>query len=80
MDPWNNESYCVLWNCFCCNNSFIEDMLESGIFDLPSHTKNHSGAFERILGCYFNMKLKTISKININTYVKIGLAQDPFTI
>tara|TARA_B100000925_G_C22007870_1_gene474574 strand:- start:2462 stop:3832 length:1371 start_codon:yes stop_codon:yes gene_type:complete len=79
MGPWNNEPYTILWNCFCCNNSFIKDMLESGVFDLPSHTKNHSCAFEKILGYYFNMKLKTIDIVNSNTYKKIFLDQDKLT-
>ena len=79
MGPWNNEPHLVLWCCFCCNNSFIKDMLESGVFDLPSHTKNHSCAFERILGYYFNLKLKTINIVDSNTYEKIFLTQDPFS-
>ena len=65
----------ITWNSFCCNNTFINNMLDSGIFDLPSFTKEHSCAFERILGCYFNNKLKYIHEIDSNTYKKIFLGQ-----
>ena len=59
-------------------------MFDSGIFDLPSPTKNHSCAFERILGYYFKMKLKNINEIshipqtkviNSDVYEKIFLTQ-----
>ncbi len=79
MGPWTNEPYLVLSNCFCCNNLFIKDMLESGVFDLPSHTKNHSCAFERILGYYFSKKLKTIGILDSESYDKIHLGQNPIT-
>ena len=69
MNDYNNDPI-IYKNCFCCNNLFIQDMLESGLFDLPSHTKNHSYAFERILGYYFNMKLDHINEIDINTFNK----------
>ena len=80
MGPWNNEPYFVAWNCFCCNNYFIEEMFKDGIFDLPSFTKNHSVAFERILGYYFGTKLKTVGEVRDGPYWKVGLQQDPFTI
>lgn len=86
MKEWNNNPM-ILWNSFCCNNYFILDMLEDGIFDLPSNTKNHSCAFERILGCYFNLKLKSILTIGKNNcdmnndiYQKIPLYQTKITL
>ena len=74
MNCWNNDSI-VLWNCFCCNNMFINNMLNSGIFDLPSNTKAHSCAFERILGCYFKKTLKDIKCIDNSFFTKIFLNQ-----
>jgi hypothetical protein len=76
MNNWDNEPL-VLCNNFCCNNLFINDMLNSGLFDLPSNTKNHSCAFERILGCYFKNKLNEIVTLNNNSFNKIYLCQDP---
>jgi hypothetical protein len=75
MKAWNNDPL-VLWNCFCCNNVFINSMLNSGIFDLPSNTKAHSCAFERILGCYFKKTLKDIKTIDENNFKKLFLGQD----
>ena len=75
MDVWNNDPI-VLWNCFCCNNIFINNMLKSGVFNIISNTKEHSCAFERILGVYFNKKLKNINVINNNSFRKIFLNQD----
>ena len=63
MKDWNNDSS-VCYNSFCCNDVFIKDMLDNGLFDLPSNTKNHSYAFERILGCYFKLKLNNIKILN----------------
>jgi len=74
MNCWNNDSI-ILWNCFCCNNMFINNMLNSGIFDLPSNTKAHSCAFERILGCYFKKILKDIKCIDNSFFTKIFLNQ-----
>jgi hypothetical protein len=51
-------------------------MLNSGIFDLPSNTKAHSCAFERILGCYFKKTLKDIKTIDENNFKKLFLGQD----
>jgi hypothetical protein len=78
MNKWNNDPI-VLWNCFCCNNLFIDNMFQDKIFDLHSNTKEHSCAFERILGCYLNYKLKTINKIHSKSFNKIFLSQDPIS-
>jgi hypothetical protein len=76
MNDWNNDGI-ILWDCFCCNNVFINNMLNSGLFDLPSNTKAHSCAFERILACYFNKTLKKIQCLDKNSFRKISLTQDP---
>ena len=78
MNEWNNDPL-ILWNCFCCNNIFINNMLNSGIFDLPSNTKAHSCAFERILGCYFKKTLKDFNCIDNTLFIKIFLNQDPIS-
>jgi len=79
MNDWNNDPL-VLWNCFCCNNIFISNMLTSGVFDLPSNSKAHSCAFERVLGCYFKKVMKDIKCIDKNSFYKIWLSQDPLLI
>jgi hypothetical protein len=76
MNHWNNDGI-VLWNSFCCNNRFITGMLHSGIFDLPSNTKAHSCAFERILACYFMKTMNRVEMIDGSEFIKIGLNQDP---
>ena len=45
--------------------------------DLPSFEKEHSCAFERILGSYFKNKGFKFEQINDECYVKYFLAQDP---
>ena len=59
----------VACNSFCCNDLFLIDMLNDGLFDLPSNTKNHSCAFERVLGVYFTKKLGNIISLPSN-YLK----------
>jgi hypothetical protein len=76
MNDWNNDPL-ILWNCFVCNNIFINNILNSGIFDLPSNTKAHSCAFERILGCYFKKILPKVTCIDQSYFRKIWLNQDP---
>jgi hypothetical protein len=76
MNDWNNDPL-ILWNCFVCNNIFIHNLLNSGIFDLPSNTKAHSCAFERILGCYFKKILPKVTCIDQSYFRKIWLNQDP---
>lgn len=74
MNEWNNEPL-VLWNCFCSNNLFVENMFNNGIYDLHSNTKNHSYAFERILGCYFMKELNNVDILPNDAYKKIFLSQ-----
>jgi len=52
MSNWNNDPL-VLWNCFYCNNLFLEELKKSGIFDLICNSKYCSCSNERILGCIF---------------------------
>jgi len=75
MNEWNNEPI-VLWNCFCSNNLFVENMFNNGIYDLHSNTKSHSCAFERILGCYFVKELNNVDILPNDAYNKIFLAQE----
>lgn len=42
----------VQYNSFVCNNMFVDDLFEYGIFDLPSNSKTISCCFERILGLF----------------------------
>ncbi len=79
MNDWNHDGL-ILWDSFCCNNIFINNMLNNGIFDLPSNTKAHSCAFERILASYFNKTLKNIQCLDQNSFRKIWLNQDPVII
>jgi len=74
MSEWNNEPL-VLWCCFCANHLFIENMFSDGIFDLFSNTKDHSCAFERILGYYLFRKLNRFDLIPEDAYEKIWLNQ-----
>jgi uncharacterized protein (DUF608 family) len=74
MNEYNNEPL-VLWNCFCSNNLFVQNMFNNGMYDLCSNTKNHSCAFERILGSYFIKQLNKIDEIPSHMYQKIFLAQ-----
>ena len=80
MNVWNEEDCIMYWNCFCANNVFMNNMLNSGIFDLPSNTKAHSCAFERILGCYFKKTLEKVESIDRHVFDKIFLNQDPIII
>jgi hypothetical protein len=83
MKDWNNDPI-VLWNSFCANDGFVTSMINDGLFDLPSNTKAHSCAFERILGCYFKSKLGSINNIvsisHLSPFRKIFLGQDPIMI
>jgi hypothetical protein len=74
MDEWNNEPL-VLWCCFCANDLIIQNMFSDGVFDLCSNTKDHSCAFERILGYYFFKKLGRFDLIPEDKYQKIWLNQ-----
>ena len=75
LKKWNNDPI-VLWNCFCCNDLFIDNMFKDKLFDLPSNTKEHSCAFERILGCYLNSTIQNIEEISNKSFNKIFLSQD----
>ena len=74
LKNWNNEPL-VLWNCFYCNKSFMENMIEKGILDLICNNKNISFSYERILGTYFHRNLENIKEINPRTFNKIFLNQ-----
>jgi len=74
MENWNIEPL-VVWNCFYCNNLFINDLIESGLIDLKCHNKNISCAYERLLGTFIQRKLGYVKEINSNSYTKIFLNQ-----
>jgi hypothetical protein len=79
MNTWNNDPL-VVYNCFCCNDLFAEDMINSGLLNLPSNTKNHSCAFERIFGSYIKSKIGDFSALDQAYFHKIHLFQNPHTI
>jgi hypothetical protein len=62
MYDWNNDPL-VLWNCFYCNNLFLEELKKSGIFDLICNSKDCSFSNERILGCIFYRNITNELKI-----------------
>ena len=75
MDSRNNDDPLILWNCFYCNNIFMDELINSGLMDLKCHNKNISCAYERILGCYFKRKLGFIKEINNKCFTKHFLNQ-----
>lgn len=80
--PCDDNIGVLLWNCFCCNDLFVTAMFINGIFDLPSNTKDHSGAFERILYVFIKHmfgKDYLIKTISTSMFDKHFLNQDPFT-
>lgn len=74
IDDWNNEPL-VLWNCFYCNNYYMDSLINSGLLDLRCNNKDLSCAYERIHGTYMYRKLNNIKTINKNTYEKYFLGQ-----
>jgi len=78
LNNWNNNDL-VLWNCFCCNDKYVNLLFDNGLFDLPSNTKNHSCAFERILGVFNDSFIGKTDTIDPNSYNKIFLCQNNCT-
>jgi hypothetical protein len=79
MKKWDNDPL-VVYNCFCCNDLFAKDMINSGLLNLPSNTKNHSCAFERLFGSYIKSKIGDLSALDQKCFHKIHLFQNPHTI
>lgn len=77
MDKRKNNDPLVLNNSFYCNNLFVNELLNSGLLDLPCNSKNHSCAFERVLGCFIFRKLKVIKVIDEKYFSKHFLRQKP---
>jgi len=75
MDSRNNDDPLVLWNCFYCNNIFMDELINSGLMDLKCHNKNISCTYERIIECYFKRKLGFIKEINNKCFTKHFLNQ-----
>lgn len=80
MNNWTSSDGILLWNSFCCNDNFVKDLLNSGLFDLPCNSKNHSCAFERILASFFMKNLKKIETIPEHKYTKFFLNQNQCTL
>jgi len=81
--PCNGNIGLCCWNSFCCNDLFVNEMIVNGLFELPSYTKNHSCAFERILYIFIKNKFGEnyrIKNINNNMFKKILLGQELWTI
>jgi hypothetical protein len=74
MANWNFEPL-VQYNCFYCNKSFMDNMIEIGILDLRCNYKHISCCYERILGTYFHRNLENVKVINQETFNKIWLDQ-----
>ena len=74
MADWNFEPL-VQFNCFYCNKSFMDNMIENGILDLRCNYKHISCCYERILGTYFHRNLENVKVINPETFNKIWLDQ-----
>lgn len=71
FDEWdNNIDSTILWNCFYCNNIFMDEMLKCGLFDILCNNKTLSCLFERILGYFMRIKVGYIKKIDKNYYNK----------
>jgi hypothetical protein len=75
MKNWNNDPL-LLWNSFYCNDICMQNLLNSGLLDLVSNSKDISCAYERILGCYFSrLNNNHIKSIDKNTFTKYFLNQ-----
>jgi hypothetical protein len=74
MDNWNDDPL-VLWNCFYCNDLYLEGLKQSGLLDLICNTKDCSCAYERILGCYMYRTLKDVKSIDSSVFTKYWLYQ-----
>jgi hypothetical protein len=74
MKPWNNDPL-VLWNCFYCNDLFMQKLLKSGLLDMYCNSKNCSFAYERILGCYINNTMNEVKELDRSIFTKHFLNQ-----
>ena len=74
MSNWNNDPL-LLWNCFYCNNLFMETLLKSGLLDMICNSKDCSCAYERILGCFINRNMDNIKKLDCSIFTKHFLNQ-----
>lgn len=74
MKPWNDDPL-VLWNCFYCNDIYMQDLKKSGLLDLVCNTKNCSCAYERLLGCHMYRLLNQVKSIDNSVFTKYWLSQ-----
>jgi len=74
MSEWNNEPLSI-WNSFYCNNLMMEKIINSGMFDFISNSKNISQAYERIIGTFLFRILNKVNVINESSFQKNFLNQ-----
>lgn len=56
-------------NSFYCNNLFVNLLIDNGLFTLICNTKDHSIAFERVLGMFMFEYLGFVNPIDDKTFV-----------
>jgi hypothetical protein len=74
MSHWNNDPL-LLWNCFYCNDLFMQKLLSSGLLDMHCNSKDCSCAYERILGCFVNRTMNDIKMLDNSIFTKHFLNQ-----
>jgi hypothetical protein len=75
LGKWQEYSKLVSWDSFICNNLFMEDMINDGLFSLITNRKDHSCCLERVLGYYFTKKLGNVLTVDRSSFEKIFLKQ-----
>jgi hypothetical protein len=75
MSEWNGEPLAI-WNSFYCNNLMMEKIIDSGLFNLISNTKDISQAYERIIGTFLFRILNKVNIIESHIYHKNFFMQE----
>jgi hypothetical protein len=75
MSEWNSEPLAI-WNSFYCNNLMMEKIIDSGLFNLISNTKDISQAYERINGTFLFRILNKVNVIESHIYHKNFFMQE----
>jgi len=64
---WNNDYDLVAtWNCFYCNNLFVEELLKDNIFKFKCNNKTLSCLYERIISVYIRHKIGIVKTLSID--------------
>jgi hypothetical protein len=73
---YTNQRLCV-WNCFYCNDHMIDLLLRNNVLGMECKEKNHSNAFERILGVFFCNQIgkHNVKILDNNIFEKIWFNQ-----